>query len=123
MIVMSILFTLLLFLCGLLALMYTNLKDNNNNLMELNSKLDEDVNELKTKNAMLHSELIARNEDRIIDVGRQVTWLDKHKEIETGSVLDDYRHNNKVYVVVIRLKDGKTQGAPISIPYEKLILS
>lgn len=123
MIVISILFTLLLFLCGLLALMYTNLKDNNNNLMELNSKLDEDVNELKTKNAMLHSELIARNEDRIIDVGRQVTWLDKHKEIETGSVLDDYRHNGKVYVVVIRLKDGKTQGAPISIPYEKLILN
>jgi len=122
MIVMSILFTLLLFLCGVLALMYTNLKDNNNNLIELNNKLDEDVNELKTKNAMLHSELIARNEDRIIDVGKQITWLDKHKEIETGSVLDDYRHNGKVYVVVIRLKDGKTQGAPISIPYEKLIL-
>lgn len=119
---MSILFTLLLFLCGVLALMYTNLKDNNNNLIELNNKLDEDVNELKTKNAMLHSELIARNEDRIIDVGKQITWLDKHKEIETGSVLDDYRHNGKVYVVVIRLKDGKTQGAPISIPYEKLIL-
>ena len=123
MIVISILFTVVLFFCGLLGLMYTNLKENNNNLMELNNKLDEDVNELKTKNAMLHSELIARNEDRIIDVGKQITWLDKHKEIETGSVLDDYRHNGKVYVVVIRLKDGKTQGAPISIPYEKLILS
>ncbi len=123
MIVISILFTVVLFFCGLLGLMYTNLKENNNNLMELNNKLDEDVNELKTKNAMLHSELIARNEDRIIDVGKQITWLDKHKEIETGSVLDDYRHNGKVYVVVIRLKDGKTQGAPISIPYEKLILN
>ena len=123
MIVVSAGFTLLLFLCGMLALMYTNLKEDNNNLKELNFKLDEDINELKTKNAMLHSELIARNEERIIDVGKQVTWLDKHKEIETGSVLDDYRHNNKVYVVVIRLKDGKTQGAPISIPYEKLILS
>jgi hypothetical protein len=32
-------------------------------------------------------------------------------------------YNDKVYVVVIRLKDGKAQGAPISIPYEKLILS
>ena len=123
MIVISVLFTVVLFFCGLLGLMYTNLKENNNNLMELNNKLDEDVNELKTKNAMLHSELIARNEDRIIDVGKQITWLDKHKEIETGSVLDDYRHNGKVYVVVIRLKDGKTQGAPISIPYEKLILN
>jgi hypothetical protein len=120
---MSVLFTAMLFLCGLLSLMYTNLKETNSTLAKLNSKLDEDVNELETKNAMLHSELISRDEERIIDVGRQIKWLDKHKEIETGSVLDDYRHNGKVYVVVIRLKDGKTQGAPISIPYEKLILS
>jgi len=123
MIIMSVLFTAMLFLCGLLSLMYTNLKETNSTLAKLNSKLDEDVNELETKNAMLHSELISRDEERIIDVGRQIKWLDKHKEIETGSVLDDYRHNGKVYVVVIRLKDGKTQGAPISIPYEKLILS
>ena len=120
MILLSILFTLLLFMCGILALMYSNMKDHNNNLMKLNWKLSDEVNELKTKNAMLHSEIISRTEERAIPVGSNVTWLDKQKETETGSVLDDYKHNNKTYVVVIRLKDGKTQGAPISIPFEKL---
>jgi hypothetical protein len=107
-------------MCGILAMMYSNMKEHNNNLMKLNSKLNEDVTELVTKNAMLHSEIISRTEERAIPVGSNVTWLDKQKETETGSVLDDYKHNNKTYVVVIRLKDGKTQGAPISIPFEKL---
>lgn len=123
MIIFGVSFTVLLFLSGVLILINTGLKENNSNLLKLNSKLNEDITELETKNAMLHSDLISRNEDRVLDVGRAIKWLDKHKEIETGSVLDDYKHNGKVYVVVIRLKDGKTQGAPISIPYEKLILS
>ena len=66
------------------------------------------------------SEIIQRTEERAIPVGSTVSWLDKHKETETGSVLDDYKHKDKTYVVVIRMKDGKTQGAPISIPFEKL---
>ena len=123
MIVFGIAFTVILFLCGVLVLMLTNQNENVSNLMKLNNKLEEDITELETKNAMLHSDLISRNEDRVIDVGKEIKWLDKHKEIETGSVLDDYKYNGKVYVVVIRLKDGKSQGAPISIPYEKLILS
>ena len=123
MIVFGVAFTVILFLCGVLVLMLTNQNENVSNLMKLNAKLEEDITELETKNAMLHSDLISRNEDRVIDVGKEIKWLDKHKEIETGSVLDDYKYNGKVYVVVIRLKDGKSQGAPISIPYEKLILS
>ena len=123
MILLSILFTLLLFICGVLSLMYSNMKDHNNNLMKLNSKLSDEVTELETKNAMLHSEIITRTEERAVPVGSTVTWLDKHKEIETGSVLDDYKHKDKTYVVVIRLKDGKTQGAPISIPFEKLSIA
>jgi hypothetical protein len=99
------------------------MKDHNNNLMKLNSKLSDEVTELETKNAMLHSEIITRTEERAVPVGSTVTWLDKHKEIETGSVLDDYKHKDKTYVVVIRLKDGKTQGAPISIPFEKLSIA
>ena len=67
MVIMSVLFTAMLFLCGVLFLMYTNLKETNSTLAKLNSKLDEDVNELTTKNAILHSEIISRNEDRIID--------------------------------------------------------
>ena len=123
MIIFGVVFTVLLFLCGLLLLMYTNLRDNDKSLQELNQKLKEDIDELTTKNAILHSEVIARTEERVIPVGSTVTWVDKHKEIETGSVLDDYKHKDKTYVVVIRLKDGKTQGAPISIPFEKLTLS
>ena len=123
MIVFGVVFTVMLFLCGVMVLMLTNQNENVSNLMKLNNKLEEDITELETKNAMLHSDLISRNEDRVIDVGKEIKWLDKHKEIETGSVLDDYKYNGKVYVVVIRLKDGKSQGAPISIPYEKLILS
>lgn len=123
MVIFGIAFTVLLFLCGLLLLMYTNLRDNDKSLQELNQKLKEDIDELTTKNAILHSEVIARTEERVFPVGSTVTWLDKHKEIETGSVLDDYKHKDKTYVVVIRLKDGKTQGAPISIPFEKLTLS
>ena len=123
MIVFGVVFTVMLFLCGVLVLMLTNQNENVSKLMKLNNKLEEDITELETKNAMLHSDLISRNEDRVIDVGKEIKWLDKHKEIETGSVLDDYKYNGKVYVVVIRLKDGKSQGAPISIPYEKLILS
>lgn len=121
--VFAVSFVILLIVCGALLLVNASLKENNISLMKLNSKLNEDVTELETKNAMLHSDLITRNEERVIDAGREIKWLDKHKEIETGSVLDDYKHNGKVYVVVIRMKDGKTQGAPISIPYEKLILS
>ena len=123
MIILGVLFTILLFLCGVLGMMYTNLRDNDNNLQKLNHKLNEDINELTTKNAILHSEVILRTEERAVPVGSTVTWLDKQKEIETGSVLDDYKHKDKTYVVVIRLKDGKTQGAPISIPFEKLNIS
>lgn len=123
MVIFGIAFTVLLFFCGILLLMYTNLRDNDKSLQELNQKLKEDIDELTTKNAILHSEVIARTEERVIPVGSTVTWVDKHKEIETGSVLDDYKHKDKTYVVVIRLKDGKTQGAPISIPFEKLTLS
>lgn len=121
--IFAVSFVVLLIICGALLLVNASHKENNISLMKLNSKLNEDVTELETKNAMLHSDLITRNEERVIDAGREIKWLDKHKEIETGIVLDDYKHNNKVYVVIIRMKDGKTQGAPISIPYEKLILS
>ena len=123
MIIFGVVFTVLLFLSGILLIMYTNLRDNDKSLQELNQKLKEYIDELTTKNAILHSEVIARTEERVFPVGSTVTWLDRHKEIETGSVLDDYKHKDKTYVVVIRLKDGKTQGAPISIPFEKLTLS
>lgn len=70
MIWISILFTVVAFL---FVIMYLNAKEHNNNLMKLNSKLNEDVTELVTKNAMLHSEVISRTEERAIPVGTTIT--------------------------------------------------
>jgi len=81
MIILGVLFTVLLFLFGVLGMMYTNLRDNDKNLQMLNHKLNEDINELTTKNAILHSEVIQRTEERAVEVGSTVTWLDKQKEI------------------------------------------
>lgn len=85
---------------------------------ELNEKLQSQVTELTAKNSDLWFEL--QQEKSYIDKGRKVSWLDKQGETNEGVVLDDYTLKDKVYVVVIRMKDGKTQGAPISIPFAKL---
>jgi hypothetical protein len=87
-------------------------------LQELNTKLGSQVTELTSKNSNLWFEL--QQEKSYIDKGRKVTWLDKQGETNEGIVLDDYTLKDKVYVVVIRMKDEKTQGAPISIPFTKL---
>ncbi len=87
-------------------------------LQELNKKLQSQVTELTAKNSDLWFEL--QQEKSYIDKGKKVSWLDKQGETNEGVVLDDYTLKDKVYVVVIRMKDGKTQGAPISIPFTKL---
>jgi len=87
-------------------------------LQELNTKLGSQVTELTSKNSNLWFEL--QQEKSYIDKGRKVTWLDKQGETNEGIVLDDYTLKDKVYVVVIRMKDEKTQGAPISIPFTKV---
>ena len=87
-------------------------------LQELNTKLGSQVTELTSKNSNLWFEL--QQEKSYIDKGRKVTWIDKQGETNEGIVLDDYTLKDKVYVVVIRMKDEKTQGAPISIPFTKL---
>jgi hypothetical protein len=87
-------------------------------LQELNTKLGSQVTELTSKNSNLWFEL--QQEKSYIDKGKKVTWLDKQGETNEGIVLDDYTLKDKVYVVVIRMKDEKTQGAPISIPFTKL---
>ena len=87
-------------------------------LQELNTKLGSQVTELTSKNSNLWFEL--QQEKSYIDKGGKVTWLDKQGETNEGIVLDDYTLKDKVYVVVIRMKDEKTQGAPISIPFTKV---
>lgn len=93
-------------------------------LKNLNSKISEELTEMRAKNSSLwsdYNEAIQKLENNLIEPETMVSWVDKRGEIETGVVLDDYQLKDKKYVVVIRMKDNKTQGAPISISFEKLI--
>lgn len=115
---LGILVTLLGFYTVIVSYKLKDSKSTVSLLQELNTKLGSQVNELTSKNSSLWFEL--QQEKSYIDKGRKVTWLDKQGETNEGIVLDDYTLKDKVYVVVIRMKDGKTQGAPISIPFTKL---
>jgi hypothetical protein len=115
---LGILVTLLGFYTVIVSYKLKDSKSTVSLLQELNTKLGSQVNELTSKNSSLWFEL--QQEKSYIDKGRKVTWLDKQGETNEGIVLDDYTLKDKVYVVVIRMKDEKTQGAPISIPFTKL---
>lgn len=115
---LGILVTLLGFYTVIVSYKLKDSKSTVSLLQELNTKLKSQVTELTSKNSSLWFEL--QQEKSYIDKGRKVTWLDKQGETNEGIVLDDYTLKDKVYVVVIRMKDEKTQGAPISIPFTKL---
>lgn len=115
---MGVVITLLGFYTAIVSFKLKDSKTTVSLLQELNKKLSDDVTELTTKNSGLWHEL--QQEQSYIDAGTRVSWLDKQSEKNEGVVLDDYKLRDKVYVVVIRMKDGKTQGAPISIPLTKL---
>lgn len=121
---LSVCLALSWFATGCLWLIQESNKQQLETLKNLNSKISEELTEFKAKNASLwsdYNEAIQKLEKRLIEPETVVCWIDKHGETETGVVLDDYQLKNKNYVVVIRMKDNKTQGAPISIAYEKLI--
>jgi len=115
---LGVLVTLLGFYTVIVSVKLKDSKSTVQLLQELNKKLQSQVTELTAKNSDLWFEL--QQEKSYIDKGKKVSWLDKQGETNEGVVLDDYTLKDKVYVVVIRMKDGKTQGAPISIPFTKL---
>ncbi len=115
---LGVLVTLLGFYTVIVSVKLKDSKSTVQLLQELNKKLQSQVTELTSKNSDLWFEL--QQEKSYIDKGKKVSWLDKQGETNEGVVLDDYTLKDKVYVVVIRMKDGKTQGAPISIPFTKL---
>lgn len=85
-----------------------------------------ELDEYKAKNSNLwsdYNEAIQKLEKQLVAPETLVSWIDKNGDIENGIVLDDYQLKGKNYVVIIRMKDNKTQGAPISLPYEKLIIN
>lgn len=117
---LSIALTLSLFGCGFLYFSLENAKSQLTLLGKLNFGLKEQVDEYKAKNSQLWIEL--KQEKDLIDAGTKVAWKDKQGDTNLGIVLDDYLLKDKPYVVVIRMKGDKTQGAPISIPFEKLTI-
>ncbi len=119
-VLLSISTTILFFSVCVLSMVLSDSKSNISMLKKLNQELNDQVTDMETRNAMLWYELELEKEKDLIEPGTQVSWLDKQGETNFGSVLDDYVLKNKTYVVVIRMKDGKTQGAPISIPFSKL---
>lgn len=124
---------------GLLIVWEINrsLKEQNDILIFLNTKLNEDLNSLNSKNAALWSEvnlissisettknqfeeLLANQETFEIPVGSQVKWLDKTGEEEFGVVYDDFKTPNKHLVVVRGMKNGKLTGRYFTVSLEKI---
>jgi TPP-dependent trihydroxycyclohexane-1,2-dione (THcHDO) dehydratase len=125
-IILGVGLALSLFAAGFCWISLESAKTQLESLKKLNSKLSIEVDEYKAKNSNLwsdYNEAIQKLEKQLIAPETKVSWVDKNGDIETGFVLDDYQLKNKNYVVIIRMKDNKTQGAPISIPFEKLIFS
>jgi hypothetical protein len=112
--------TLSLFGSGFLFFALENSKSQLSLLRKLNTDLNQEVTEYKAKNSQLWVEL--NKEKDLIEPGTKISWQDKQGDTNLGVVLDDYLLNDKPYVVVIRMKDDKTQGAPISIPFEKITI-
>jgi hypothetical protein len=114
-----------------------NLKEQNDILIFLNTKLNEDLNSLNSKNAALWSEvnsissisettknqfeeLLAKQEIFEIPVGSQVKWLDKTGEEESGIVYDDFKTPDKHLIVVRGMKNGKLTGRYFTVSLEKV---
>ena len=114
-----------------------NLKEQNDILIFLNTKLNADLNSLNSKNAALWSEvnsissisettknqfeeLLAKQEIFEIPVGSQVKWLDKTGEEESGIVYDDFKTPDKHLVVVRGMKNGKLTGRYFTVSLGKI---
>jgi hypothetical protein len=125
-IILGVGLALSLFAAGFCWVSLDSVKNQLESLKKLNSKLNVELNEYKAKNSNLwsnYNQAIQKLEKQLVAPETQVSWIDKNGDIENGIVLDDYQLKDKNYVVIIRMKDNKTQGAPISLPFEKLILS
>ena len=114
-----------------------NLKEQNDILIFLNTKLNADLNSLNSKNAALWTEvnsissisettknqfeeLLAKQEIFEIPVGSQVKWLDKTVEEESGIVCDDFKTPDKHLVVVRGMKNGKLTGRYFTVSLGKI---
>jgi hypothetical protein len=108
-------------------------------LMKLNDSLDEQLTSYKVNQSSLiekmrEMEILSQEqveelsrisilvEERKFTVGAKVKWIDGKGEEEFGLVCDDFVSDNKDFVVVRGMKNGKLMGRYFTIKAEKLSL-
>jgi hypothetical protein len=118
--------------------LYMSAMDNNKSLMRLNKSLDDEITGYKSAQSSLLakiSELTNLSEDnkeeilRLLsevevhkfEVDSKVKWLDRSGEEEFGIVCDDFFSDNKHFVVVRGVKNGKVSGRHFTISAEKIV--
>ena len=118
--------------------LYMSAMDNNKSLMRLNKSLDDDITGYKSAQSNMLakiSELTSLSEDNKEEIKRllseveihsfevdsKVKWLDRSGEEEFGIVCDDFFSDNKHFVVVRGVKNGKVSGRYFTISAEKIV--
>lgn len=118
--------------------LYMSSLDNNKSLMRLNKSLDDEITSYKSAQSNMLvkiSKLTSVSEDnkeeikRLLSeievhnfkVGSKVKWLDRSGEEEFGIVCDDFFSDNKHFVVVRGVKNGKVSGRYFTISAEKIV--
>ena len=108
-------------------------------LIKLNNSLDDQLTSYKVSQSSLiekmrEMELLSEEqveelsrvsllvEERKFLVGAKIKWIDGKGEEEFGIVCDDFDSDNKKFVVVRAMKNGKLMGRYFTIKAEKLIL-
>jgi hypothetical protein len=118
--------------------LYMSSLDNNKSLMRLNKSLDDEITSYKSAQSNMLvkiSKLTSMSEDNKEEIKRllseieihnfefnsKVKWLDKSGEEEFGIVCDDFFSDNKHFVVVRGVKNGKVSGRYFTISAEKIV--
>jgi hypothetical protein len=122
----------------LLLFSYVLVRNNNISLMRLNKSLNDELSGYKSAQSNMLakiSELTSLSEDNKVEILRllsevevhkfevdsKVKWLDRSGEEEFGIVCDDFFSENKHFVVVRGVKNGKVSGRYFTISAEKIV--
>ena len=122
----------------LLLFSYVLVRKNNISLMRLNDSLDDEITGYKSAQSSLLAKiseltsLSEENKEEILrllsevevhkfEVNSKVKWLDRSGEEEFGIVCDDFFSDNKHFVVVRGVKNGKVSGRYFTISAEKIV--
>ncbi len=118
--------------------LYMSAMDDNKTLMRLNNSLDDEITGYKSAQSNMLAKiseltsLSEENKEEILrllsevevhkfEVDSKVKWLDRSGEEEFGIVCDDFFSDNKHFVVVRGVKNGKVSGRYFTISAEKIV--